>query len=560
MSDVADSLLVAFAILSCATVSVGLGSLLVALLEPAALVPISTRFWLGLVAAFALLEPLHLLLPVAGVARLLLLLSASAGLLLQWRPLLELIRAWRWFEGLALGLAWLAISRLALGAGPEGDSALYHYPSVRWAASYPVLPGVGNLNPFLGYSHGNFLLLAALETGPFEHRSHHLLNPLLVLVTGARCAREALGLFAARVSSSAVMGAVASTVVLASVASGWFVSPSASSGEPMFVIVLMLETVLLFQHHPRARAWVVALLAVGAVVFKLSAAALAGVVFVFALSSLRTWPRRAQLGATLTALLAGVAWLWGGVVRTGYVLYPSVALALPVDWRTDPAVPTSVTRYISAYTKRTMHRLLLGEDDGAWFGPWLERAALENDLLLPTIVWLLCVLVAMSRAQTRARLWWLVPTTMGLLAWLLISPDAQYLGAVLVLHTGLALGVLLHEQPPRVAAPLALLVLVGFVVVSPSGEPRLKSGGLVPAPVYLTNVREIPGGPMREPADLNCGDVPLPCAGRIEPSLRYRVEGQLGAGFAVRAPDGTLPEGLRSRWIIDRDFLLGQRR
>ena len=61
-------------------------------------------------------------------------------------------------------------------------------------------------------------------------------------------------------------------------------------------------------------------------------------------------------------------------------------------------------------------------------------------------------------------------------------------------------------------------------------------------------------------SDMNCGDGPLPCAGRIEPFLRYRVEGEVAAGFAIRTPDGTLSEGFRSRWIIDRDFLLGVRR
>ncbi|MDP1825514.1 MAG: hypothetical protein Q8L48_19805 [Archangium sp.] len=557
MSDAADSLLVALALMLAATASVGLGSLLIALLERAAPVSLSTRFWLGLVAALAILEPLHLVLPMANVARATLALAAGAGLVLQRGQLLTLLRALRWFEAAGLAAGLCAVSLFALGPGPEGDASLYHYPAVRWAASYPVVPGVGNLNPFLGYSHGNFLLLAVLDAGPFAHRSHHLLNPLLVLVTGARCAREALGLFAPRVSSAAVMATAALAVVLGGVASQWFVSPSASVGEPMIVIIVVLETLALMQARADARAWVVALLAVGAVVLKLSAAAVAATAFLFALWSIRRWSPRARLGAAITALVAGVGWLWGGAVRTGYLLYPTVALALPVDWRMDPAVPTSVIRYIAAYTRHTLHRLMPGQDDGAWLGPWLERAALDNELLVPTLLWLLCVGVALRWRQTRGRLWWLTPTALGLVAWVVISPDPQYLGAVLVLHTGLALGLLLDQARPAVAAPLAIALLITLWGVSPSGLPRVKPGGLVPAPSPVTRVHQVSGGPMREPSDLYCADGPLPCASLIEPGLRYRVAGDVAAGFAVRTPDGALPPGFRARWVIDRDFLIG---
>lgn len=549
-----DALLVALGLLTAGVLGVGLGSLLVALVDSKAQVPLSTRFFLGVVAAFAILEPLHLLLPVAGIARLITAAAAVFGLWRQRSELCALVGGLQWWERASLVAGLATISALALGPGAEGDAALYHYPAVRWAASYAIVPGVGNLNPFLGYSHGNFLLAALLEAGPFLHRSHHLLNPLLVLVTGSRCLREAIRLFAPTISLPAVVGTVALLPVINALGSMWLISPSSNMGESMFVIVLVFELLALLRRTGQSHGWVVALLAIGAVVFKLSAALVAAAAFVLALRRMRL---QAIFRSGVVGLLAGLGWLAGGAVRSGYLFYPMVFAPLPVDWRMDPQVPVSVARYISAYTKGTLHRLLQGEDDGAWWWPWLERSLLANDFLVPVLICVAAGIGVLWLPSARRRWWWLAPTGLGLVGWFLVSPDAQYLGAVLVLHTGLSLGLTLEARPLAKVAWVPVLVLVATVMVSETPWPRLREGGLVPAPQYPTTTKQIGGGEIKEPPNAHCGDVELPCAGRVEPHLRYRVPGTVAAGFAVRDERGLLPVGITPRWKIDRVFLLG---
>jgi hypothetical protein len=557
MSSLADALLVALGLATAGLMSLGVGSLVTALIDARAPLPLSTRFWLGVCGTLALLEPLHLFLPVAGVARGLVVMLALAGLWTQRHALAVLARqlsGWEWAL-LATGLA--VMGRLSLGPGAAGDSSLYHYPAVRWAVSQPVVPGVGNLNPFLGYSHGHFLLLALVDAGPFAHRSHHLLNPLLVLVTGARCLREAARLSAPVVKVSAVVGTVALLPVLAALSSQWLVSPSPNLGEPMFVIVLVLELLAVLEATAARPAWVVWLLAVGAVVFKLTAAMVGVAAVVLVLRQTFALSRRARGWTVILGLTMGLSWLGAGAVRTGYLLYPLVLAPLPVDWRMDPAVPASVTRYISAYCKGTVNRLLAGEDDGAWWGPWLERALLDNELLVPTLCWVVCVALALVQPTARRRLGWLAPSTLGLLAWFLTSPDTQYLGAVLVLQTGMALGLVLDGHRRLVAAPVTLLLVAVVACVAPSLRvPKFPEGGLLPAPLYPSRLSPIRGGTVSQPDGLECGDDPVPCTALMEAGLGYRRPGELSAGFTVRDTRGELAPGLSSKWKIDRAFLL----
>lgn len=563
MTFLSDLATVVAALLVFGTLLVGLGSALVAWAERGLLVSLSTRVWLGVAVAFVVLEPLHLVLPVAGVARVSLGGIALWGLWAERQELrreLSGLRRWEWGAAVT-GL--FIIGLLALDRPAEGDASLYHYGAVRWAASYPVVPGVALLNPFLGYGHGNFLLHALLEVGPLAHRTHHVVNPLLVFVTAARCARVASQAPSRASSVSPTLAAIGFVPVVTVAGGGWLVSPSSNVGEAMFGLVLVLEYVRLIEQEPAARAWVVATLAVAVVVFKLSSAVLAAGCFLVAAWRLRRHEgARARLSTALVVLLAGLGWLAGGAVRTGYLLYPFVSLPLSVDWRVPEDVPTSITRYIAAYGRGTFHRLVQGLDDGAWWGPWLERAAVDNALLFPALVLVVSLVVAAARSKSRSSLGWLLPSLAALAGWFLVSPDVQYLGALLAANVGLALGLAVKGGRGH-ALPVggSLVALVWLVALPRAPLVALDQRGLRDAPRVEPRQREIEGGRLGEAPALNCGDAPLPCAGLVEPGLRFRVPGVVARGFALdRRRDPTLAAQAPPRWRIDADFVLGRPR
>lgn len=536
----------------------GVGSAVTTLVDPDAPMPLSTRVWLGVAGTFAILQPLHLVLPVADAARALVACLAVAGLWAQRAQLAALARGLRPWERAALALGLVMVARLALGPGPEGDSLLYHYPAVRLAASFPEVPGVANLNPFLGYNHGGFILIALFDAGPFAHKAQHLLNPLLVLVTGARCLREAAGLARPATPLRAVVATVALVPVLATLSGIWLVSASASVGETLFVTLLALEFLTLLE-DPARPSWAVALLAAGAIVFKLSAAPIAGALLVVAAARAGGLSWRARLSTAVVALSAVIGWVAAGAVRTGYLMYPMAFAPLPVDWRMDPEVPTSIVRYTAAYTRGTFHRLYAGEDDGAWWGPWLERALLDNALLVPALASVVCVALALTRPRARRRLGWLLPTTLALVAWFFAYPDTQYLGAVLMVHTGIALALLVEGRTRAWGMPITMGLVALLVAVTPGAAlPRLPPAELGAMPVEPTAERLIDGGPVGVAVrGLDCGDALPPCTGLVEPTLRFRVSGEVRWGFTVRDASGALEPGGGPRWRLDREFLLG---
>src|SRR5213078_2503873 len=113
------TLLVAWIVL--ALVLVGLGTLVRRLgrVPAAAGTDPFLDFWTGWAALTVVLEAWHLVLPI------------DTGALA--------------FVASAVLVAALWLSRLCLAGARNGDSGYYHFPIMRWAATFPAVPGLVNL-------------------------------------------------------------------------------------------------------------------------------------------------------------------------------------------------------------------------------------------------------------------------------------------------------------------------------------------------------------------------------------------------------------------------------
>jgi hypothetical protein len=143
-------------------------------------------FWVGLGCVSFLMILWNFFFAVADLALVLIL----AGGMLGWlgiRPgLAAMLGRGAWHPtpvaGLLLLLAALWVANLSLGELSNYDSAIYHMQAVKWAEAYPAVPGVGNLNGRLAFNNSNLLFDALLSAGPWQGRSNHLANGLLVLM------------------------------------------------------------------------------------------------------------------------------------------------------------------------------------------------------------------------------------------------------------------------------------------------------------------------------------------------------------------------------------------
>ena len=184
------TLLVAWIVL--ALVLVGLGTLVRRLgrVPAAAGTDPFLDFWTGWAALTVVLEAWHLVLPIDTGA---LAFVASLGLLglatdsrQPWRALVRGARAHP-FVVAAVLVAALWLSRLCLAGARNGDSGYYHFPIMRWAATFPAVPGLVNLFPFLAYNQSFLLYATVVNVGPLAQAGNHVANGILVLALLARC-------------------------------------------------------------------------------------------------------------------------------------------------------------------------------------------------------------------------------------------------------------------------------------------------------------------------------------------------------------------------------------
>ena len=144
-------------------------------------------FWSGWAFAILILQIWHLWLKIDVWAFAVIVALGTAGLLWNKRDLWQVMRAGlmqnSWLAIIVLLLA-LWIANRALGPLQNGDTGLYHMGAVIWAASYPIVPGLGNLHERLAFNSTFFLYAAMLGVGPWAEKSHYLANglPLLVLL------------------------------------------------------------------------------------------------------------------------------------------------------------------------------------------------------------------------------------------------------------------------------------------------------------------------------------------------------------------------------------------
>lgn len=513
-------------------------------------------FWLGLASVLVALQWWILVLPVARLALGALALAAVAGWALEGRGALRRWGRPGWRAALlsaALACVALWLAARALGPPNNDDSGVYHLGAVRWASEHPVVPGIGNLHPFLAVNHGFFLFAALVGAVPWAPGVLHVANGLPALGFLAVALRGSLDL----VRRPALAPAPRSGSLAAATLLPWAVfcaqsSDVANVSSDLCELALGGAFVALWvgafdrEGEERARAlrlgtFVVAALAV----VKLSAAgAVAGVLLaVWAVSPGRRL--RALARATGVGLVAGVPHAAGLVLRSGYLPYPGALLAFPVDWRMPRAMVVAVDRWTLAWGRGTTVRWD-APGDWSWLPTRLELLATYYQefvipLALGALLFALALVARWSAAPSSRPPPWAValPALGGVAFWLLSSPSLRYAGiwpqAVAATLAAAAAGAGAPPRFTRWLAPALLLVGAGraadllgelsFAVPEPALEaPR-------PPGRWEQNAH---GTRAFVPDGDQCWAAPLPCTPHLDPALELREPGSLDHGFRLQ--------------------------
>ncbi len=512
-------------------------------------------FWSGLCLFIGFLQLYNFARPIDAIPFALLCLFGITGLAAHGRQLgASLIKTAKAHPiastALTLTLIFFA-DRAIASPGNCYDTGLYHASVVRWAVTYPVVPGLANLHCRLGFNNSIHLFGAALTSGPWGHLAPHIVNGLifaalsvqgvvalsrLFMAPGrsdvARSILDALVLppFVLLACQFELTGlssdgvAAALLVVAASRIVGMTVSPATDSSD-LFVTSLLLSTALTVKLSMAPFAGIAWMLAAALTVRGIGPASFKEAV-------------RLLVAPALVAAMLIAPWMIRGVVLSGYPFFPSTLLGAPVEWKVPPESAKALTKLILTWARWR------GPESGSWLAPWTEWALFGQVLWICVPTGIGAIAAAVSGWLVRrppARLLLALPCVVGIIVWFLTAPDPRFVFVLFWILAATLAGAVRTGTPFKervlrhTVAGITLALAVAAIVQRP---PLIGPGpdrGFHPMPdpdvvegftesglkVYLPAVRD------------QTWDAPLPSAPFLTPGLKLRVPGDMTRGFVI---------------------------
>jgi hypothetical protein len=456
------------------------------------------------------------------------------------------------------------------------DSGLYHLNTIRWANTYPAVPGLVNLHGRLGFNCSFFLYAAMLNAGPFVHRCHHLANGALFLISFVPCLWGWYALLRRGVPARAehlYYAAFSAPLAVWAMNTDFTASPTPDVAVFLIGMIVGGELIQLLPlageggppaMEPEAAAYrvlVVLLLTAAGLTVKLNflglggaAALVAGAAF-FWKREWRVAGRKLLARTVLIGLLVVVPWMARGIILSGYVAYPLDVGSLPVDWKASAGQLAVEANSIKSWARLPYvdyHRVLANWD---WLWPWSLDLMQQHrfDVVLPLLVTIAMLTLAFclgwrARAAGLRHAWlFLTAPAAGLIFWFFTAPDPRFAGACFWM---MAIGAVLTLRPwvrPEFWRPAMLLLVGGSWVLHAShtdfghGPPR----DIGPAMTVPMKIRTTDSGlriylPAGEHQD-QCWDAPLPCAPKFRADLRLRDPADMSKGFTFQPPPSRGP-------------------
>jgi hypothetical protein len=560
--------------LALATTFCGLGLLLLRTLEPLALTTdrVLASFWVGFAAVVSILQLWHFVFPITWRTLLLILMVGGVGLFSNRTGLWIWISELHWDKERKTALLLLIIMGLwmadwATGPCTSFDSGMYHIPAVHWAATYPIIPGIGNLHDRLALNNSGLLYAAMIGTGPWFSESNHLANGLLVFMLIIQVVLGGYRLFSSPYADrstsafdlliiipavtlivtgdiSSLSTDVAPAVVLFVTVSKlyhWLILPGRSAGDHAYDFLVLVPLFCL----------AVCLKATDVVFSSLAFLVTAWLMWREGRSATR---RRALWCAGALFLILGISWLMRGVILSGYLLYPSRIGGVPVEWRVPAELAEAEMEWVTVYARHSVQPGL------GWVRTWLMVMLQGKNLfrflfevLLPTILALASAVYFVrltwqgSNWRPTARGWLLaIPILAGVVFWFVKLPDPRFGFYLFWMGSSLCVAQLAAALPAqsrvrcnRILA-LSCVLLASFPIIfqEPSGWIDRRYGfvrGLIHSAVVIPGgqgwLYPIPTAELHEfttdsglklsvPVNDNrCWDAPIPCTPHPAPNL-----------------------------------------
>lgn len=521
-----------------------------AILHPAQYVLVG---WLGM-AMF--LQIYHLFWPIQAMAHVAVWLLLVFGIIKSRKAFVyHFLQSLHQISGkmhVLFGLGLLALVLINICTrDADGDIGDYHLQAIRWMEEYKVVIGLGNIRRQLGNNSNWFLLNAFAGFGFAGIRSVYTLNAGLVIVTGLYVLPNLFQKFWMR---NAVLFAyilvVATRKYTGAVTNDLIITCS------IIVLFVWVVDVLEDYRPPQFQLFIIAMLCVGLVTYKLSAIPLL-LLAVFLLFEL-IWKHKSFkyifVPMALFGLLLLVPWLITNVLLSGYLAFPiKGSNFLDLSWQMRKEIVDFEVYANLAYARAPQVNIEFARHFtiSQWWPYWIKSLDLFSIVLLLVglffIVLMACAFIvnkpfAHHIIQHKHHYVYLV-TIVALVLWFNHGPTPRFVLGYLISATAMGIQLLLFNRVPswvfKHKFKVFAILLFGLLAITGKSLFNNKNQQvyLLPPAYAQPTVQkfEVTGGNLLVPIPTQqCWDAPLPCTNLPDSDLVFRGS-QLQDGFMINS-------------------------
>lgn len=357
-------------------------------------------FWIGLTVVIAVLQIWHLFFSVNWLFLFILIIYSAAccvHLFNQKQLRITNIRFSNLLAILGITIILIVLANQALkiidpwGGIVRFDMGNYHLQAVQWIKTFPIVPGLGNINYRLAYNNSIFLFDALIDNGYWVGRSYYIASGIIL------CGGIIQAIFG--IKNGVVRR---DRLMLNDFYFGLILVPIClkisliSSLEPdvcIFVMTLVLvgQLIKLYdqsefdKYDYRYHLFLVAIITSVGITIKLSFAGLGIGSFAFAcILPGWIWRKKIKLLVSglvlncLTWILVLFTWILRSVVLGGYLAFPIVWTRIPVLWQIPTSIAANEYQWIKIFARtndpNSTSQVL---SNLSWFSSWIDRLPTE---------------------------------------------------------------------------------------------------------------------------------------------------------------------------------------
>ncbi|MBP9854302.1 MAG: hypothetical protein KBD53_05505 [Candidatus Omnitrophica bacterium] len=454
------------------------------------------------------------------------------------------------------------------------DAGLYHMQSVKWASTYPVIPGLGNLHGRLAFNSSYFLYFAFFSFSPITYYKLGSGLILAVILSKAMCSfLKVLRNSTSKISFDEIMWCLFICPLLYQ---AYRFSATTSPDLPIFLIGIIIAinlSKLIFRDlntdETLNTLFIIILLSTIGITIKLSSIVL-GAACIFLATLIVFFPNlvlnseissenlnktalnkkfKNYLLIYLVCFLIGTAYMVRGLILSGYPLYPSTFTFLKADWQ----IPYQKVVDMAGHVKSWAQLQQLGKITGwYWLIPWGNRM-LHNvfnrfDLIFPVLITAVTTIIFLFRSYTpsdKRKLDLLVlPSLLNVIFWFIQAPEPRFAGSTffiiaIALVSFFIFNSLVHKQRIYTAVInfcwmiflLSTLTTMTKELMQGEKDFRLTQKSVIKQ--EMTNSGLTIFLPLDGYHNEQCWDAPLPCTPNFNKDLHLRDKNNILKGFSV---------------------------